>query len=71
MLPSLLELIYESEERNLEHTIIVVDEPESGTLASVASNVKIIRFSEVEREGVRVQKILSPVPSELNSIVMP
>ena len=63
MLSAILELIYDSDERDVQHTIILVDEPDNRTLASVASNITILKFSDIEREGVRVQKILSPVPS--------
>lgn len=63
MLPELLELIYETSDRNVQHTIVVVGEPSSQALASVASNITIHKFADVEREGVRVEKILSPIPS--------
>lgn len=63
MLPAILELLYEHTERNVQHTIVVVGEPTAQALASVASNVTILKFADVEREGVRTQKILSPVPS--------
>ncbi|KAF8644958.1 hypothetical protein AX16_008161 [Volvariella volvacea WC 439] len=61
LLPQLLELIYDAETR-IPHTIIVVGEPSSSAMASVASQIKILKFSELEREGNRVEKILSPVP---------
>jgi long-chain acyl-CoA synthetase len=48
----------------MEYTIIVVGEPTKGTMASVASNLKILRFEDVEREGTKREKVLSPIPSE-------
>ncbi|TFK26386.1 acetyl-CoA synthetase [Coprinopsis marcescibilis] len=62
MLPALLELIYDSGDRNQQHTIILVDDASPQAIASSASNINILRFADIEREGVRVQKILSPVP---------
>lgn len=62
-LPQLLELIYETDKRTTEQIIIVVGEPTQQALSSVASNVKILRFADLEREGVKVDKILSPLPS--------
>ncbi|KAF8964661.1 hypothetical protein BDZ97DRAFT_1814951 [Flammula alnicola] len=62
LLPQLLELIYDSSERQTEHTIVVVGEPSAQTMASVASNVKVLKFAELEREGFKVEKILSPLP---------
>ncbi|KAF8876510.1 hypothetical protein CPB84DRAFT_1795786 [Gymnopilus junonius] len=62
LLPQLLELIYDSSERTTEHIIIVVGDPSSQTMASVASNVKLFKFGELEREGFKVEKVLSPAP---------
>ncbi|KAK7029740.1 acetyl-CoA synthetase [Favolaschia claudopus] len=62
MLPQILELIYDSGEGGRNHTIIVVGEPSPQTMASVASKVNVLRWSDVEREGVRVEKIISPIP---------
>ncbi|KAJ2917592.1 hypothetical protein MD484_g2778, partial [Candolleomyces efflorescens] len=62
MLPQLLELVYENSDRTVQHTIVVVGEPSPQALASVASNITILKFADVEREGVRVEKILSPIP---------
>lgn len=33
-------------------------------MASVASNIKVLKFAEVEREGVKVEKIISPLSSK-------
>ncbi|KAF6764871.1 acetyl-CoA synthetase [Ephemerocybe angulata] len=63
MLPSLLELIYDHSDVSVQHTIIVVGEPSASALSSVASNVTVLNFADVEREGTRTQKILSPVPT--------
>ncbi|KAG6872812.1 hypothetical protein C0995_006411 [Termitomyces sp. Mi166 len=62
LLPQILELLYEGD-RSINHTIIVVGETTSKDLASVASNIKVLEFSEVEREGVRVAKVATPLPS--------
>jgi long-chain acyl-CoA synthetase len=63
-LPQLLELVYDTEEkRTTEHIIVVVGEPTPQAMSSVASNVKILSFANLEREGVKVEKVLSPLPS--------
>ncbi|CAK5277771.1 unnamed protein product [Mycena citricolor] len=62
LLTSVLELIYDAGEANRNHTIIVVGEPSSQALASVASRVQVLRWADVEREGVKTEKILSPIP---------
>ncbi|KAG7092296.1 hypothetical protein E1B28_008658 [Marasmius oreades] len=64
LLPHLLEMIYEAHEKEngKGYTIIVVGEPSARTMASVASKVNVLLWSHVEREGVRVEKTLSPVP---------
>jgi len=64
MLPQLLEHIYESGDRNSAYTIVIVGDATPAAMASVASNVNVLKFADVEREGVRVEKILSPVPSK-------
>ncbi|KAF9002020.1 acetyl-CoA synthetase [Cyathus striatus] len=63
LLPQILELIYDSGEQNGQHTIIVVGDPSAEAMASVASKVKVLRFTDVEREGFKVEKIMSPVPN--------
>ncbi|TRM61829.1 hypothetical protein BD626DRAFT_404925 [Schizophyllum amplum] len=60
-LGSILELIYEAGEHE-HHTIIVVGEPSPRVMASVASRVKVLNFEDVEREGFRVEKTLTPLP---------
>ncbi|KIY67707.1 acetyl-CoA synthetase-like protein [Cylindrobasidium torrendii FP15055 ss-10] len=61
-LPTLLELIYDAGEVGQHHTIIVVGEPTRQAMASVASSVKVYSWDDVEREGTKTQKILSPIP---------
>ncbi|KAG6919987.1 hypothetical protein DXG01_013336 [Tephrocybe rancida] len=62
LLPQILELLYEGD-RTVNHTIIVVGETTPKDLASVASNIKVLEFSDVEREGVRVAKIATALPN--------
>lgn len=70
LLPHLLEHIYDSGSHD-EHIVIMVGEPTLQTMASVASNVKLFRFEDLEREGMKQEKILSPLPStlQLSSLV--
>jgi long-chain acyl-CoA synthetase len=63
LLPEVLELIYDAGNRTSNHTIIVVGEPSPRAMASVASTIKVLKFADVEREGVRVEKSISPLPS--------
>lgn len=63
LLPHLLEHIYDSGNQHTQYTIVVVGEPSAQTKASVASNIKVLDFAEVEREGFKSQKILSTLPS--------
>ncbi|KAG5644993.1 hypothetical protein DXG03_007270 [Asterophora parasitica] len=62
LLSALLELIYDGD-RTGNQTIIVVGETTPKDMASVASNIKVLNFAEVEREGVRVAKINSTLPN--------
>ncbi|KIY51047.1 acetyl-CoA synthetase-like protein [Fistulina hepatica ATCC 64428] len=64
-LPHILELIYDSAERE-HHTIVVVGQPSAAVMATVASQVKILLFADVEREGLKVEKTLSPIPQPGN-----
>jgi long-chain acyl-CoA synthetase len=64
MLPLILEFIYEEAAQH-HHTVIVVGEPSQQVLSTVASSVNVINWFDVEREGNRVEKIMSPVPSKL------
>ncbi len=63
LLLQLLELIYDAGESDQHHTIIIVGEPSAQAMARVASKVKVLKWEDVEREGVKTEKILSPVPS--------
>lgn len=63
LLPHLLEFIYDTQGTQAERTIIVVGQPTTQTMASIASNVKVLNFEDVEREGAKSDKIFSPVPS--------
>ncbi|KAF7363278.1 Acetyl-CoA synthetase [Mycena sanguinolenta] len=62
MLTQILELIYDAGEGSRNHTIVVVGEPSPQAMASVASKVNVLKWSDVEREGIKVEKIMSPVP---------
>ncbi|KAJ7632430.1 acetyl-CoA synthetase [Roridomyces roridus] len=62
MLTQILELIYDAGEASRNHVIVVVGEPSTQAMASVASKVKVLKWADVEREGVRVEKIISPLP---------
>ncbi|KAJ7090065.1 hypothetical protein C8R43DRAFT_1050539 [Mycena crocata] len=63
MLSQVLELIYDAGEANRNHhTIVVVGEPSPQAMATVASRVKVLKWADVEREGIRVEKIISPIP---------
>ncbi|KAJ7285654.1 acetyl-CoA synthetase [Mycena rebaudengoi] len=62
MLTQILELIYDAGEANRNHTIIVVGEPSPQAMASVASKVTVLKWADIEREGIRVEKIISPLP---------
>ncbi|KAE9406368.1 hypothetical protein BT96DRAFT_915352 [Gymnopus androsaceus JB14] len=61
-LPTLLELIYDAGEEGRHHTIVVVGEPSANVMASVASKVKVLVWADVEREGIKNSKIMSPLP---------
>ncbi|KAH8833558.1 hypothetical protein DL96DRAFT_1666671 [Flagelloscypha sp. PMI_526] len=62
LLPHLLELLYEADDEDQNHTVIVVGEPTTQALAKVASKIKVINFEDVEREGNKVAKTLTPPP---------
>jgi long-chain acyl-CoA synthetase len=34
------------------------------TLASAASNIKVLKFGEIEREGIKVDKLVSKLPGK-------
>jgi len=62
----LLELIYDGGENTQKYTIVVVGEPSAHAMASVVSKIRVLRWDDVEREGNKVEKILSPIPSKLS-----
>ncbi|KAF9451207.1 hypothetical protein P691DRAFT_808392 [Macrolepiota fuliginosa MF-IS2] len=66
IVPRVLESIYASGSNSRPYTIITVGEVGAQTSASIASNIRILKFSEVEREGVKVEKILSPIPEPID-----
>lgn len=69
ILPQLLELIYDDNQAR-HHTIIVVGQPSSHAMATVASQVKVLLWPDVEREGFRVEKIISPIPRKFDLLMM-
>jgi long-chain acyl-CoA synthetase len=61
-----IELIYDSAEGS-HHTIIVVGEPDPQVLRQAGSQVKILKWTDVESEGVRSETIITP-PSNANDV---
>ncbi|KAL9714873.1 hypothetical protein Ac2012v2_001533 [Leucoagaricus gongylophorus] len=57
-----LEGIYASRGSSEPQTIVVTGDISTDTAAGIASNIKIIKFSEAEREGVRTERIFTPTP---------
>ena len=68
LLPQLLELIYDAGEVGQHHTIVVVGEPTPQAMATVTSTVKVLNWDDVESDGMKVQKNLSPIPSTFISL---
>ncbi len=62
IVPRVLEHIYASGTNSKAHTIVIAGEISPQVSASIASNIQVLKFSEVEREGVKVEKVLSQVP---------
>ncbi|XP_006458425.1 hypothetical protein AGABI2DRAFT_183462 [Agaricus bisporus var. bisporus H97] len=62
IVPRVLETIYASSFNSRPHTIVIAGDVSQQTLASVASNIKILKFNEVEREGIKVDKLVSKLP---------
>jgi long-chain acyl-CoA synthetase len=62
IVPRVLEGVYASGGNSKTQTIVVVGDISPQTSASVASNIRVLKFSEAEREGVKVEKILSQIP---------
>lgn len=63
-MPRVLESIYASGTNSKAHTIVVAGEISQQVSASIASNIRVLKFSEVEREGVKVEKVLSQPPGK-------
>ncbi|KAF8634354.1 hypothetical protein AX15_000965 [Amanita polypyramis BW_CC] len=61
--PHLLDLIYKSDARTNNYTIIVVGEVDYRIATGIVSNLRILRFNDVERDGYRMDKVLVPAPS--------
>lgn len=57
-----LEGIYASGGGSKPQTIVVTGDISTETTASIASNIKIIKFSDAEREGVRAERIFTQTP---------
>ncbi|KAK0210546.1 hypothetical protein DFS33DRAFT_1293946 [Desarmillaria ectypa] len=70
LLLQLLELIYDAGESEQHHIIVIVGEPSAQAMARVASKVKVLKWEDVEREGVKTEKILSqaPKPSDVFTV---
>jgi long-chain acyl-CoA synthetase len=67
-LPHVLELIYDSAERG-HHTIIVTGGTDLKGITQ-AKNVNILRFSDIENDGAKGDKIVTPAPGPfLNSFM--
>ncbi|KAA1471333.1 acetyl-CoA synthetase-like protein [Dentipellis sp. KUC8613] len=60
-LPNVLELIYDTNELS-HHVVIVVGEPDSKALEQAAEQIKLVRWSDIEEEGKRGEKLTSPTP---------
>jgi len=57
-----LEGIYASRGSSEPQTIVVTGDISTDMAAGIASNIKIIKFSEAEREGIRTERIFTPTP---------
>jgi long-chain acyl-CoA synthetase len=64
IVPRVLENIYASSFSSRPHTIVVVGDISQQTLASVASNIKVLKFGEVEREGIKIDNLVSKLPGK-------
>lgn len=63
-LPHILELIYDAHEHGSHHTVIVVGEPSAQVMATVASQVRVLKWSDIERDGTRIEKNIIIPPSQ-------
>ena len=60
--PRMLDLIYKSNAKSSHVTIIVVGEVSHQIAVGVASNIRLLRFSDVERNGYRADRVLASPP---------
>jgi long-chain acyl-CoA synthetase len=61
-LPNLLELIYDANESE-HHTVIVVGDFDPKVLAKAGKTTKVLKWTDVEREGAQGETITSAPPS--------
>ena len=61
-LPHLLELIYDSHEGS-HHTVVVVGKP-TAKYAQGVNQIRVIEFTELERQGAQLDQVVSPSTSE-------
>lgn len=60
--PRMLDLIYKSKAKSSHVTIIVVGEVSHQIAAGVASNIRLLRFSDVEKNGDHADRVLTSPP---------
>ncbi len=60
--PRVLDLIYKSEANEAHIVVIVVGEVSHQMTAGVASNIRLLRFSDIERNGYRADRVLTSPP---------
>ncbi|EGO21502.1 hypothetical protein SERLADRAFT_473934 [Serpula lacrymans var. lacrymans S7.9] len=61
-LPHILELVYDAHEHH--HTIVVVGQCDTNLLPKSATQVRIIRWDDVESEGSKGERVSGPAPSQ-------
>lgn len=67
--PRMLDLIYKSKAKSSHVTVIVVGEVSHQIAVGVASNIRLLRFSDVERNGYRADRVLTSPPRMFTSQV--
>lgn len=60
--PRVLDLICKSEANKTHIAVIVVGEVSHQMTAGVAGNIRLLRFSDVERNGYRADRVLTSPP---------
>ncbi|KAK2460525.1 hypothetical protein APHAL10511_006995 [Amanita phalloides] len=60
--PRLLTLIYRSKLKSSHMIIIAIGEVSHQVTASVPNNVQLLRFSDIEKDGYRTERVLVPLP---------